>query len=66
MAEKHNRVVTPMNSGMSISRKLVVSFAALLLLTFVLSYNSLTVIHSLGSDLNKAVNLTGRAVEEVG
>jgi len=55
-----------MNSGMSISRKLVISFAALLLLTFVLSYNSLTVIRSLGSDLDKAVNLTGRAVEKVG
>jgi len=51
---------------MSISKKLAISFAALLLLTFVLSYNSLTVINSLGSDLDKAVNSTGRAVEKVG
>jgi len=54
-----------MNSGMSISKKLVISFAALLVLTFVLSYNSLTVINSLGSDLDRAVNSTGRAVEKV-
>src|SRR5439155_26240009 len=55
-----------MSSGMSISKKLAISFAALLLLTFVLSYNSLTVIDSLGSDLDKAVNSTGRTVERVG
>src|SRR5207248_9389299 len=55
-----------MSSGTSISKKLAISFAALLLLTFVLSYNSLTVIRSLGSDLDKAVNSTGRAVAKVG
>jgi methyl-accepting chemotaxis protein len=42
------------------------SFAAILLVTLILSYNSISVIHRLGSELDKAVNVTGTTVEQVG
>lgn len=51
---------------MTIGKKAALSFGAILLVNFVLGYDSLTVVHSLGSELDKAVNSTGKAVEQIG
>jgi methyl-accepting chemotaxis protein/methyl-accepting chemotaxis protein-1 (serine sensor receptor) len=51
---------------MSFNRKMMVCFAAILVLTAVLSYVSISLIGSLGSSLDRAVNARGRAVEQVG
>ena len=55
-----------MNSKMTIGKKLTFSFSAFLVLTFALGFASLSVIQSLGSDLNRAVNSTGKGVEKIG
>jgi len=51
---------------MTIGKKLTISFSAMLVLTLILSYTSLSVVGRLGSELDKAVNSTGKAVEQMG
>lgn len=55
-----------MNKEMTIGKKATLSFGAILLVNLVLGYDSLSVIHSLGSELDKAVNSTAKAVDQIG
>ena len=51
---------------MSIAKKLTICFGAMLTLTLVLGVTCLSVTGDLGSELDHAVNSTGRAVEQMG
>jgi methyl-accepting chemotaxis protein/methyl-accepting chemotaxis protein-1 (serine sensor receptor) len=51
---------------MTIGKKATLGFGAILLVNLMLGGGSLSVIRSLGNDLDKSVNSTGKAVEQIG
>ena len=51
---------------MTIGKKVILCFGAILAVNFVLGYNTLSLARRLGADLDRAVNSTGKAMEQIG